>query len=291
MSLFDDIISAERLHAGWRRVRQNKGAAGGDGVGIDRFEQNLGDNLADLRGALANGRYRPGPLQCVDIAKPGGGWRRLAIPPVRDRVVQSAAAIALDRLIDPRLSDASFAYRRGRSVEHAIGRVMTYRLWGADWLVDGDIERYFDSIPHERLMRRLAGHVRCRRTGQLVRHWLERFSGNGRGVAQGAPISPLLANLYLDPVDRAIDRRSHRLVRYADDFVILTRDRKRAERALARMGSLLAAQGLTLHPEKTRVTHFADGFTFLGYCFNGRSVAPRQGVDPDGYLNGPTKRV
>ena len=97
MSLFDDIISAERLHAGWRRVRQNKGVAGGDGVGIDRFEQHLGDNLAHLRGALANERYRPGPLQCVDIAKPGGGWRRLAIPPVRDRVVQSAAAIALDR--------------------------------------------------------------------------------------------------------------------------------------------------------------------------------------------------
>ena len=267
MGVFDQVISEPMLRRGWRRVRSNRGMAGGEGVDIAAFEKGLAANLACLGAELAAGRYRPGPLQRVEIAKPDGGRRRLAVPPVRDRVVQSAAAIVLDELIDPQLSDASFAYRRGRSVEHAIGRIMTYRLWGAEWVVDGDIERFFDSVPHRRLERRLAGHVRCRRTRALVELWLRRFSRGGRGLAQGAPISPLLANLYLDPVDRAIDRRGRRLVRYADDFVILCPDRARAEQALRRMAALLEAEGLMPHPDKTRVVHFADGFQFLGYRF------------------------
>lgn len=288
MTVFETIASTEQLAAGWRRVRRNalaifrssgrsygrsSGRTGAGDPDIACFGASLSAQLGRLQMELLTGRYRPGRLRPAILAKPGGGERHLAIPPVRDRVVQTAASLVMDRIIDPRLSDASFAFRRGRSVAHAVGRVTTYRLWGSDWVLDGDIERYFDTIPHDRLMDRLRDHIRCARTLALVRAWLWRFAKDqgfdGCGVAQGSPISPLLANLYLDPIDRAIDRRRTRLVRYADDFVVLCQRRSDAERAQQTLAALLAAEGLRLHPDKTRVTSFAEGFEFLGYRFLG----------------------
>lgn len=278
MTLFDAITAERSLLEAWRRVRRNAVASDGDSIAIGRFQGALAGNLARLRAELLAGRYRPGRLHRHAIAKPDGGERWLSIPPVRDRVVQAAVAAALDRIIDPHLSDASFAYRRGRSVAHAVGRIVTYRLWGAVWVLDGDIERYFDTIPHAPLVARLQGHVACRRTLALIEGWLASFEkcgiGTACGVAQGAPVSPLLANLYLDPVDKAIDTRRTRLVRYADDFVVLCAERRRVEQARDRLERLLTAHGLTLHPAKTRITSFAEGFNFLGHHFRGDRVQP-----------------
>jgi CRISPR-associated protein Cas1 len=176
-------------------------------------------------------------------------------------------ALALDGLFDPMMSDASFAYRRNRSVEHAIGRVMTYRLWGFDWIVDGDIAAYFDSILHFGLRQQLRDLVTCDRTLKLIDRWLARFSRDGIGIAQGSPFSPFLANLYLTPIDHAIHSRRVRLIRYSDDFILMTKSQGAAEWAKLRMASLLAERGLRLSEEKTSVKRFSAGVEFLGYRF------------------------
>ena len=283
-ALFERLAAPSALRQAWRRVRRNARAAAGPGRpdqdGVAAFAADSEQAIATLSRSLLDGRYRPGRLRRVVLAKPDGGQRVLAIPAAADRVVQTAAAIELDRLIDPTLSDASFAYRRGRSVAHAIGRVTTYRLWGCGWVVDGDIRRYFDTIPHGPLLRALAGRVDCPAVRGLVAGWLAGFrqarigKWGAYGVAQGAPISPLLANLYLDPVDRAIDRKTSRLVRYADDFVVLCRDRAAAQACRTRLTAVLATYGLALHPDKTDVTTFARGFEFLGHRFHGAAVTP-----------------
>lgn len=278
------MVSPSALRHAWRRVRRNARAAARsdrqDQDGVAAFAADSEQAIATLSRCLLDGRYRPGRLRRAVLAKPDGGRRVLAIPTVADRVVQTAAAVALDRLIDPTLSDASFAYRRGRSVAHAIGRVTTYRLWGCGWVVDGDIRRYFDTIPHGPLLRALAGRVDCPAVRGLVAGWLAGFrrarvgKWGAYGVAQGAPISPLLANLYLDPVDRAIDRKTSRLVRYADDFVVLCRDQAAAQACRARLETVLATHGLALHPDETAVTTFDKGFEFLGHRFQGAAVTP-----------------
>jgi len=273
-TIFDTITSEERLREAWLRVKRNKGVAGVDHVSIAAFDGNLAANLARVRDLLRSGHYRPKRLFRVQMAKPSGGVREIGIPCVTDRVAQAAVALVFDELFDPVMSDASFAYRRNRSVEHAIGRITTYRLWGFEWLVDGDIAVYFDSILHSALRQQLHDLAACERTLKLIDRWLVRFSKNGIGLAQGSPLSPFLANLYLTPIDHAIHSRRVRLIRYSDDFILMTKSQGAAEWAKLRMASLLAGRGLRLSEEKTSVKRFSAGVEFLGYRFttNGRSV-------------------
>jgi len=217
---------------------------------------------------LRDGRYRPGPIRHVEIPKPGGrGVRPLAIPCVVDRIAQTAVSDVLMPLLDEEFEPASFGYRPGRSVKQAVERVRTFRGDAYEWVVDADIEKYFEKIPHDMLMARWAESVADGPLTELIWTWLTHAAPDGRGVSQGSPLSPLLANLYLDRIDEALDGRGARLIRFADDFVILCRSKGGAERALDKTAALLAEHGLRLNREKTRIVDFARGFRFLGHLF------------------------
>ena len=263
-SLFHRIIAIPSLRAAWKRVRANKGAPGGDGKSLKAFEAHLERELKRLHDDLRQGTYRPGPLRRAAIPKPDGGQRILRIPCVRDRVAQTACHIHLSARLDPIMSARSHAYRPERSVQRAIAQVRADIQSGFVWVVDADIEKFFDTVPHARLLQEMKPYVRDEGVMRLLRLWLRSFSGQGRGLAQGAPISPLLANMYLHPLDVAWARRGLRAVRYADDFVLLCRTRREAKSARWLTGQLLRQRGLRLHPEKTRIVHAAEGFTFLG---------------------------
>lgn len=277
--LFDQVASVVTLARAWDRVRANAGASGGDGVTIERFATLADHRLKRLAHDLRCGRYSPGPARRVFIPKSSGGWRPLDIPCVIDRVVQAAAASVLDPILDPEMEPSSFAYRKGRSVAQAVARVAALRRDGFHHVVDGDIRAYFERIPHEPLILKLETHVDDPALIDLVWLWLEAYAPSGLGVPQGSPISPLLANLYLDAVDEAIEGRGVRLVRFADDFVLLCKSEAAAEGALERMRVLLAEQGLELHPDKTRIVDFGQGFRFLGHVFVRSMVFKEVGED------------
>ncbi len=215
--IFAELTAEATLKTGWRRVRRNGGGAGGDGETPWHFARQLERSIGRLSRELATGRYRPSPLRARCIVKPNGSARMLAVPPVRERVAQSAAVIVLAPRLDACMSRGSFAYRTGLSVEQAAALVTFYRLRGFAWVVDGDIADFFPSILHAPLLALLAQAIECPRTRALIALWLRTFSPAGRGLAQGSPLSPLLSNLALAPVDQAIDGRKVRLVRYADD--------------------------------------------------------------------------
>lgn len=278
--LIDTWANEAALRLAWKRVRRNKGGEGGDGQTLEQFCTRLDERFASLAKALSTGTYAVGPLKRFSVNKKGGGTRPLAIPCVRDRVAQAACASALDKIFDPFMSDASFAYRRGRSVEHAAGLVLTYRLRGCRWAVDGDIASYFDNIGHRDLLAHVRKRVGCPKTLATIELWLRSFSKEGIGVAQGSPLSPVLANIYLTGVDREIDRKDARLVRYADDFLILCRSKSDAERALIKMKSALADLGLELNSEKTRIVNISKGVEFLGVMFRGTGIWTERKREP-----------
>ncbi len=266
-ALFQEAIRAETLRTAWTRVWRNGGAAGGDGVTVERFAARAVLELARLRADLASGEYRPGPLREVEIPKRSGGMRVLRIPCVRDRVAQTAVAQVLTPHFEQEFEEASFGYRPGRGVHHAVAAVTDARRAGFNWIVDADIRSYFDSVPHDLLMERWRESVSKGPLTELVELWLTHWFPGGRGLAQGSPLSPLLANLYLDRLDERLSTRRMRLVRYADDFVILCRSQGDAQAALERVRKALAEYGLELNPAKTRVVTFSQGLRFLGHLF------------------------
>ena len=285
VSLFDQIIDPANLLAGWRRVRRKKGAHGGDGVTWQRFEKNLESNLDSLHRELSNGHYRPGRMRNVRIEKKGGGHRKLRIPPIRDRVAQAAAALVLTERLDPLMSHQSFAYRPGRSVEMALHQVRDLMASGHVWIVDLDIKKYFDRIPHQRLMMELAIWVSDERFLALAARWLRSFCFwrsilfTGRGVAQGSPLSPLLANLYLHPVDRLLAAAGLSAIRYADDILVLCETRTQAEQARDFLESLIIGRGLSINRQKSSILHASQPFTFLGQELGGPDFAARPVID------------
>lgn len=266
---FDSISSLPALTAAWIKTRSKDGGPGGDGETVEAFGRAAEARLARLSQELRAGLYRPGPLRRLAVPKASGGTRQLAIPCVVDRVVQRAAAELLAALLEPQFEADSFAYRPGRSVRQAVDRVAALRRQGFTHVVDGDIRAYFDSVPHGPLLAKLAAHGAESRVVELVALWLDAAFPQGRGLAQGSPVSPVLANLYLDALDEAFGETKSpvRIVRFADDFVLLARSRLVAEGAMARARDLLASHGLELHPDKTRLVRFEDAFTFLGRKF------------------------
>jgi CRISPR-associated protein Cas1 len=274
-ALWPTAFGPTGLEAAWHKVARRGGAAGIDGVTTGRFASEWPSRLAALARDLETGRYRPLPPRLVEIPKPGGGHRQLAIPCVADRVVQSAAATALSQHFDPHMSPWSFGYRPRRSVAMAAEAIQRLRRTGYRHVVEGDIARFFDSVEHARLLEVLAPQLQDDRLIDLVRASLAALAPGGAGLPQGAPISPVLANLFLDRFDRAMAVAGTRMVRFADDFVLLSRTAAAADEARSRAGVLLGGLGLALNHEKTRHVSFHAGFTFLGRRFEGPHV-----VDP-----------
>ena len=262
----DNIAAPAALLAGWLRVKANGGGAGGDGVDQAGFARNLTSQIDTLSRALMTGRYRPGPLRPVPIKRKDGRVRLLRIPCIVDRVIQTSCQTALVQELDARLSAESFGYRPARSVAQALDRVRALASAGQTWVFDADIAAFFDNVPHDRLRDDLAIWIGDAKILRLIGQWLDGFGGP-RGLAQGAPISPLLSNLFLHPLDRALSANAGGLVRYADDFVVMTPTRAQAERAASVAAAALQRRGLALNLLKTRVVPMSAGLDFLGKKF------------------------
>ena len=276
-SLIDKAMALKTLEAAWQKVRVDEGAAGVDGLSIGRFAAKTDLYLSELTTALREGTYRPQAVKRVEIPKGDGKTRPLGIPTVKDRIVQQAVKLAIEPIFEAGFCEGSYGFRPGRGCHDALREVDRPIKEGFTFVVDADLKSYFDTIPHERLMARVEEKVSDGRLLDPIRAWLkadilkglERWTPTG-GTPQGGVLSPLLANIYLDPLDKLMAERGYRMVRYADDFVILTGSPEEADAALALVAAWVAENGLTLHPEKTRVGDCrqpGEGFEFLGYRF------------------------
>jgi RNA-directed DNA polymerase len=276
-SLIDKVYRLRTLEAAWQDVRGNKGAAGVDGQSIERFEAHASDYLYELSEALKEGSYRPEAIKRVEIPKGDGRHRPLGIPTVKDRIVQAAVKRVIEPIFEQAFLPMSHGFRPGRGCKDALREVDELVKAGHTWVVDADLQGYFDSIPHERLLNRVEERISDGKVLKLLQGWLEQDIVKGlerwsptSGTPQGAIISPLLANLYLHPLDERMQAKGYRMVRYADDSVILCRSEDEAQAALAEMQRWVEENGLRLHPDKTHVgncTEEGQGFEFLGYRF------------------------
>jgi group II intron reverse transcriptase/maturase len=245
-------------------------------VTLGEFEAGLDGRLAELREEVETGRYWCWPLRRVEVEKrPRSAERRtLLVGTVRDRVLETAVAAYLEPLLEAEFDDSSFGYRRGRSVRMAVERVHALFLEGYTWLVDADVQSFFDNVDREIVLGRLATLAPDETAVRLCRLWLDyavwdglRLTRPALGIPQGSVVSPLLANLCLDTLDDRMEAHGIRMVRYADDFVILTKSRPAAERALQITEETLAGLRLRLNRDKTRIVRFSEGFKFLGVIF------------------------
>jgi RNA-directed DNA polymerase len=276
-SLVDKAIRPTTLEIAWRKVERNKGAAGVDGQSVERFAAVADRYLTELHEDLKNGSYRPSPVKRVSIPKGGGQTRPLGIPTVKDRIVQTALKMTIEPVFEVQFRQGSYGFRPGRGCKDALREVDRLLKEGYTHVVDADLKSYFDTIPHDRLMARVGETISDGGVLKLIDGFLKQeiMSDMARwqpttGTPQGAVLSPLLANIYLHPLDLLMEQNGRRMVRYADDFVILCRTEDEAEAALREIGAWTTANGLTLHPDKTRVVDSrqpGQGFEFLGYRF------------------------
>jgi len=284
--LVDKTYAPANLARAFQKVWDNGGSAGADEQTVAHFARQAEAELARLHEQLREGKYRPQPVRRAWIPKPGSNEKRpLGIPAVRDRVVQAALRHVLEPIFETEFAESSYGFRPGRGAKDALRPVDTLLKAGHGWVVDADLKSYFDTIPHERLMALVKARVADGRVLALVESFLragvlEEAKGwqpTERGTPQGGVISPLLANLYLDPFDHQMERAGWELVRYADDFVILCRSEAEAQAALTEVWDWVEAAGLTLHPEKTRIVNAnaPGGFDFLGYHFERGMKWPR----------------
>lgn len=284
-SLIDKVYSLRSLKVAWRKVRRRKGAAGVDGQSLQKFERRLEQELKQVQRELQEERYRPRAVRRTWIEKGGGKKRPLGIPCVRDRVTQTSLLQVLEPIFEKKFSQHSFGFRPGRSCKDALRAVEQHLEAGYHWVVDADIEKYFDCIDPEILMQEVEKEVSDGRVLRLLRSYLEQDVMEGmkswkpeRGTPQGAVISPLLANTYLHPVDEVMEAARKVMIRYADDVVILCRTEKQARKMLGKLRKELEKRKLRLNPGKTRVVDARrkGGFDFLGYHFERGKKWPRK---------------
>jgi RNA-directed DNA polymerase len=284
-TLIDKVYAPLNLFAASENVIGNQGAAGVDHQTVEHFAAHQIRELDRLHGELRTDSYRPQAVQRVWIEKPGSKEQRpLGVPTVRDRVVQTALLHVLEPIFDATFSPCSYGFRHGRGCHHALERVEELLTGGYRYVVDADLKSYFDTIPKQRLMTQIREKVSDSRVLRLVESYLEQGVMEGlrewtpeRGTPQGAVLSPLLANIYLNPLDHLLAEAGFAMVRYADDFVILCKTRADAEKALGTVQRWVAENDLTLHPTKTKIVDAdTEGFDFLGYHFRGKLRLPRK---------------
>jgi RNA-directed DNA polymerase len=275
-SLIDKVCKEENLHSAAAKVNANGGAPGVDHVTVEQFYDDLEANKAKLRAALRDGTYEPQAIRRTYIPKPGSNEQRpLGIPTVRDRVVQGAIRHVIEPIFEKEFAEHSYGFRPQRGCKDALRRVDELLKQGYVYVLDADLKSYFDTIPHDRLMDRLRERIADGRVLGLIAAFLKAGIMDGlkewqpeAGAPQGAVLSPLLSNIYLNPLDHQMVAQGFAMVRYADDFVILCKSQAEAEQALAIVRQWCEAEGLTLHPTKTRIVDVRqEGFDFLGYHF------------------------
>ena len=277
--LMERILARDNLWRAWKRVKANQGAPGIDGMPIEDFMTYAQGHWPQIRQALREGRYQPQPVRRVVLPKPGGGERLLGIPTVLDRVIQQAVAQVLQPLFDPEFSESSYGFRPGRSAHGALRRVQDFLGEGCRVAVDLDLAKFFDNVQHDVLMARVGRKVRDKRLLGLIGRYLragvligETLQATPVGTPQGGPLSPLLANILLDDLDRELERRGHRFVRYADDLLILVKSRRAGERVMASVTRFLTSQlKLVVNEHKSRVVSTHE-CAYLGFTFRGKRL-------------------
>ena len=284
-ALIDKVFAERNLRAAFQQVAKNDGAAGVDHETVQAFERQLTETIRWLSEKIRTGTYTPQPIRRAHIPKPGTNETRpLGIPTVRDRVVQAAVVNVIEPIFERDFAEHSYGFRPGRGCKDALRRVSQLLKEGYVHVVDADLKGYFDSIPHDRLMSRVKERIADGRVLRLIGDFLKadilddmkRWTPE-QGAPQGAVLSPLLSNVYLDPLDHLMARHGIEMVRYADDFVILCKTAEDAARALELVKQWVAGNGLTLHPEKTRIVDSrTQSFDFLGYTFQGQEHWPRK---------------
>ena len=301
-SLIDKVHPVRTLHAAFSQVAANKGASGVDHVTVEIFNHRLEENLKKLSEDLCSGNYQPQQIRRHYIPKPGSKEKRpLGIPTVRDRVVQTAVLMVVEPIFERDFAEHSYGFRPGRGCKDALRRVDQLLKEGYTYIVDADLKSYFDTIPHDRLMSLVEQKVSDGRVLSLIQSFLKQGVLDGlqewtpeEGSPQGGCISPLLSNIYLNPLDHLMAQRGFQMVRYADDFVIMCRSPEDAARALALVQEWTVEAGLKLHPEKTKIVNAKeDAFDFLGYRFQrGRKyVRPKSLQKLKDVIRAKTKRT
>ena len=288
--LMEEVGERENLKAAWRQVKGNKGSAGVDGMTVGGLTDYLKQHWPTIREQLLNGTYVPQPVRRVEIPKPDGGVRKLGIPTVLDRFIQQAVMQVLQRRWDRTFSDHSYGFRPGRSAHQAVAQAQQYIAEGYGWVVDLDLEKFFDRVNHDKLMGQVAQRVADKRLLKLIRAFLNAgvmenglVSPSVEGTPQGGPLSPLLSNLVLDELDRELERREHRFVRYADDGNIYVRSERAGQRVMESITRFITHRlKLKVNEAKSAVARPQER-TFLGFSFTvgpevKRVIAP-QAVD------------
>ena len=276
-SLIDKVYRKQTLKAAWHKVKDNAGAAGVDEQSVEQFEARAEIYLEELERALRTGEYRPQSIRRVEIPKGGGKMRPLGIPVVKDRIVQTALKLVIEPIFEREFEESSYGFRPGRGCKDALREVDELIKEGYTHVVDADFDSYFDSIPYEPLMDEVSERISDGAVLELIGAFLNQdiIQGMKRwtpvgGTPQGAVISPLLANIYLHPLDRQMKQKGYRMVRYADDFVVLCRSHEQAQAALDEVRAWVEQNGLKLNADKTHMgdcRQAGQGFEFLGYRF------------------------
>lgn len=274
-NLFERTLQRENIQAAWKRVRANKGAAGIDGMTIEEFPDWVRSGQWErVTQELRSGIYKPDPVRRVEIEKPDGGIRQLGIPTIKDRVIQQAIAQMLTPIFDPTFSDNSFGFRPNRNGQQAVKQVQRIIKEGRRFAVDVDLSKFFDRVNHDLLMTHLSYKLKDKELLRLIAKYLRagimkdnHFIESHEGVPQGGPLSPLLANIMLDPLDKELERRGHKFARYADDFTILVKSKRAGERILNSISNYLERRlKLIVNSDKSRVVKTSES-KFLGFTF------------------------
>ena len=272
--LLERILSTENVHNAWKRVRANKGASGVDGVTVDEFPDAYRERWSEIRSNILEGNYIPSPVLRVEIPKPDGSRRPLGIPTVLDRVIQQAIAQVMNPIFDPDFSESSCGFRPGRSAHDGVRQVQKYIRQGYRVAVDMDLSKFFDTVNHDVLMNRVSRRINDKRVLHLIGKYLRagvsirgRLHATRKGVPQGGPLSPLLANILLDDFDKELEKRGHRFVRYADDTIILVGSISAGNRVMASVTRFLVSKlKLTVNEKKSKVVPVGE-CSYLGFVF------------------------
>lgn len=285
--LIEEVLRRENMRRAYQRVVHNGGAPGVDGITVEQLGAQCREHWEQIREQILNSRYEPRPVRKVEIPKPDGrGTRMLGIPTVMDRMIQQAVMQVLQPIFEPTFSDSSFGFRPGRSTHGALLRACEYIQQGAEWVVDLDLEKFFDRVNHDVLMARVARRVKDKRLLLLIRRYLQTgmmedglVSPRTEGTPQGSPLSPLLSNILLDELDKELERRGHRFVRYADDCNVYVQSKASGERVMASLERFLMERlRLRINRDKSAVARPQER-TFLGYSVS-RQRNPQLMVTP-----------